>query len=119
MLRLFRKSKKDRRKDTRHLCHGCFVAHNGVQHPVRDISLGGLFIQSGKDRLAKNAVLSVDLILPTATGQRVLATHLKVVRSTAAGAGCAFTRLEYTTLMSIRQFVLRKHDGQDQTPLSA
>jgi hypothetical protein len=87
----------EHRFGTRRLVRAAVVLHTRGAAPVlaytREVSIGGMFVETPPEALGSNTVIDVELTLPGAAGLRTYRWQAMVIRTTAAGVGLMFDRL--------------------------
>ena len=103
----------EHRWSSRHCQEGEVTAHcppvGSFRAAVRDISLGGMFIETGETELRLHAPVSVSLVLRDRGEMSSHRLHAMVVRTTAAGAGLMYLDSSAETLQPLRRWLATPH----------
>ena len=70
---------------------------------TRDLSRGGMFVETGRVTVPRNERLRVYLCLPGAEEERFCVAHARVVHSRSGGVGLAFEQLDDATRSALNE----------------
>jgi hypothetical protein len=79
-----------------------------IQGRVRDISLGGIYVDTGKKPLDLNSSVDLAFVESTEPAKRVCVVPAVVVRTTNEGAGLMFHRFAPSTFRMLQTLLLNE-----------
>ena len=106
----------DRRSYERRRVHESVTIQSARYGPLvtdmQDLSLGGMYLETGKDGLSQNSTVTVTFKMPEGSPHDVITLEAVVVRRSANGCGLMFVRMEHDAIGELSN-ALSRYNGED------